>query len=106
MSDLEDTLMFQMLAINLPKPVRQFKFWEGRRFAFDFAWPEIKLAVETEGGVYTQGRHTRGRGVESDMVKYNEAAVLGWTVLRFSGDMVTDGVALQTIERMFAAVGA
>jgi len=31
----------------------------------------------------------------------NEAVILGWRVLRFTGGMVQDGTAITTIERAF-----
>lgn len=67
---------------GLPVPVSEHRFWEGRRFAFDFAWPECRLALEMEGGVHTGGRHTTGTGFETDMEKYNHAACLGWRIIR------------------------
>ena len=39
--------------------------------------------------------------VQLRMRKLNEAAILGWTVLRFSGGMVNDGTAIQCLERWF-----
>ena len=61
-------------------------------------WPDQKLAVEVEGGVWTQGRHNRGKGFMADMDKYNQAALMGWRILRFSGDHISKGTALATIE--------
>jgi very-short-patch-repair endonuclease len=46
------------------------------------AWPEAKVALEIEGGIFTGGRHTSSAGFVKDMAKYNRAAVLGWKVLR------------------------
>ena len=46
--------------LNLPAPVPEFRFHPERKWRFDFAWPEHKIAVEQEGGVWIQGRHTRG----------------------------------------------
>lgn len=100
MSKLEDSLAWQMKAVKIPAPTREYKFWPGRRFAFDFAWPERKIAVEVEGGTYVSGAHGRGKHYASDLVKYNEAAILGWTVLRFDTDMVGSGAALVAIERV------
>ena len=58
------------------------------------------LAAEVEGGVWVRGAHNRGVGFIKDCIKYNEAAVLGWFVVRFAGAMITDGVALECLERM------
>src|SRR5215472_13591861 len=68
---------------------REFKFHPSRRWKFDFAIPSKSLAIEIEGGIWSRGRHSRGAGYQSDLDKYNEAAVLGWTVLRFSVADVT-----------------
>jgi len=46
------------------------------------AWPEAKIALEIEGGVWSGGRHTSSAGFVKDMAKYNRAACLGWRVLR------------------------
>jgi len=83
-------------AVHKLKPEREYKFHSARRWRFDFAWPEYMLAVEIEGGIWTNGRHSRGAGMEADMEKYNEAGILGWTVLRFSSRMIKTGVAIET----------
>lgn len=69
-----------------------------RDWRFDFAWPELMIAVEAEGGTYTNGRHTRGTGFEEDCIKYGEAMKLGWSVYRCTGGMIKSGVAINTIE--------
>lgn len=71
---------------------------ELKDWRLDFAWPEKKLAVEVEGGVYSGGRHTRGVGFEEDAHKYNVLTLLGWRLLRFTGRAIQSGVALQSIE--------
>ena len=62
-----------------PDAEREYRFSPARRWRFDFAWPDIKLAVEIEG----RGRHQTVVGYRSDCDKYNEAVRLGWRVLRF-----------------------
>jgi len=91
-------LLMQIKAVGLPVPDREFRFHPVRRWRADFAWPDQKILVEVDGGVYVQGRHTRGRGFEEDMRKLNAAAVLGYRVLRFSTGMVKNGEALATLE--------
>lgn len=51
---------------------------------FDFAWANIKLAVEVDGGAWTHGRHTRGQGFIDDQRKRNAAILLGWRVLHYT----------------------
>ena len=36
--------------------------------------------------------------LKSDCLKYNEAAIMGWMVLRFTPDMINDGRALKYVE--------
>lgn len=101
MSQLEDSLAFQIRAVGLPAPEREYRFHDKRRWRADFAWPDAKLIVEVEGAIWTGGRHTRGAGYEKDAEKYNTAALDGWTVLRFTGNMIKSGLAIQQIQRAF-----
>jgi len=55
---------------------------------FDICFPDIKLAVECEGGTWIQGRHVRGIGFENDSIKYNAAAELGFILLRYTTTMI------------------
>lgn len=64
---------------------------------FDFAAPSRKFAVEVEGGAWTGGRHTTGTGFHADLLKYEAAQRLGWTVYRCDPAMIRSGRALQTI---------
>lgn len=66
-----------------PQPVREFRFCDGRKWRFDLAWPEQRVAVELHGGVYSQGRHTRGSGFSRDREKMRAAALDGWIVLEY-----------------------
>lgn len=67
---------------SLPAHVAEFRFHPGRRYRFDFAWPEHMIALEVEGGIWANGHHARPKGILRDIEKYNNAAVLGWRVLR------------------------
>lgn len=97
-SELEETLALQLRAARVSPPKREFAFHPTRKWRFDFAWPDIKLAVECEGGIWTNGAHTRGAHFEGDAEKYNQALLLGWRVLRFTGRVIKSGQALQVIE--------
>lgn len=98
-SDAERSMSTQIRYVGLPEPESEHRFAAPRRWRFDFAWPSRKLAVEVEGGTFSCGRHTRGTGYEADLEKYNAAALLGWTVLRFTTRMVDDGSAISVIEK-------
>jgi very-short-patch-repair endonuclease len=77
--------------------VREYRFAPPKRWRFDFAWPEKRFAVEIEGAIWSQGRHSRGSGVVGDMEKYNAAALAGWVVLRFTTEQAESGFALDTV---------
>lgn len=92
--------MLQMEAHGIRGFAIEHKFHPSRRWRFDFAFLRDGIAIEVEGGTWTKGRHTTGSGFEKDCEKYNEAALLGWRVFRFTGSMVKDGRAIKTIKEV------
>jgi len=88
-------------AYDLPEPVGEHRFHPVRKWRFDVAWPDQKVAMEVEGGAWTKGRHTRGKGFISDMEKYNTAALMGWLLLRVIPD---DLLTLKTAEMVKEAL--
>ena len=101
---LEEALSFAIGAVQLPEPVREFVPIGGRKWRVDFAWPQHKLAVEVEGGTWSGGRHTTGKGFQNDCDKYNMMTLAGWKVLRVTGKDVDSGRALLLIEAMFRLI--
>lgn len=67
---------------GLPQVVAEHRFAAPRRWRFDFAWPNEKVALEVDGGLWIRGRHARASGIVKEHEKFNEAACLGWRVLR------------------------
>lgn len=97
---LEDELLRQITAAGLPAPIREYPFCPGRRYRADFSYPEHgKVLIEVEGGIWTNGRHSRGAGLTADAEKYNAASCLGWRLIRVTGEMIRDGRALAWVER-------
>jgi hypothetical protein len=92
----------QCAAAGLPVPVPEYKFHPTRRWKFDWCLPEQRIAVECEGGSWLQGRHNRGSGFLADMEKYNEAAILGFRLLRVTPQQIANGQALTYLERLMA----
>jgi len=85
-----ELLMEQLLKDADIPFAREYKFHESRRWRFDFVLLplEKKIAIEVEGGVFNRGRHTRGQGYQNDLIKYNQAVMDGWRVLRYSTGQV------------------
>ncbi len=73
---------------KIPLPECELKFNPSRKWRFDYAYPDLKIAIEQEGGAYSGGRHTRGTGFIKDMEKYNSAAIMGWRILRYTPDQM------------------
>ena len=90
-------------ADGAPRPVPQYRFGahavggpgrglrerlEAKRlrdWRFDFAWPEFKVAVELDGGVFMGGpRGHKGIHYHGDCQKNNAAVCLGWKLLRYT----------------------
>lgn len=120
--DAADTLALQIRMAGFAPAEREYRFaaiaaggtGKGVRerlararlqdWRFDVAWPEPKVAVEVDGGGFTQGRHSRGAGMESDCAKLSTAVAMGWRVLRVTPAQVTDGRALTWIEQTLGGV--
>lgn len=83
----------------LPEPVLEHRFHGERKWRFDLAWINDKVAIEVEGGIWVRGRHSRGAGMEKDMEKYNEAQLMGWTVLRYSTGQIKKGLPIPDLKR-------
>ena len=99
-SELEEMLLLFIKSEDLPIPKREYCFAKsvGRRWRFDFAYDNLKIGIECEGGIYSGGRHVRGKGFENDCEKYDCAAMMGWTVLRFTRGMIESGEAIEMIK--------
>src|SRR5262245_58453642 len=62
---------------------REYEFFPLRRWRFDFAQPELKIAVELDGQVHKIADRFAG-----DLLKHNAAQLEGWTLLRFTPQQV------------------
>ena len=98
MSALNETLAMQLHCAKLPEPGREFRFQDNRKWRFDFAWPDEKIAAEVNGGTWIQGRHNRGSSIKAEYDKLNAAVLGGWRVLLFTAEHIKTGEALNVIE--------
>lgn len=95
-------LLWQLAAVGFAGWHAEHRFHPSRKWRLDAAHKAMKIAVEVEGGVFTNGRHTRSTGFLKDMEKYNELAIAGWRLLRVTPQQVKSGEALALIERAMA----
>lgn len=88
------TLLKYLKSLDLEGIEQEHYFYKPlRRWRFDIAIPSKMLAIEYEGGNHWGGksRHSFGTGFVNDMVKYNTASAIGWTVLRFAANHISSG---------------
>jgi hypothetical protein len=90
---------------NLPPATPEYQFCE-RKWAFDFAWrtaPDgrpLFVALEIDGGAWSGGRHTRGKGFINDLEKLNAAVVMGWRVIRSTPRQVKSGEIFPVLQEL------
>jgi hypothetical protein len=99
------TLIAQCMALGCPEPSLEWDFRADRRWRFDLAWDRWGIAAELEGGIHTQGRHTRAAGFIADAEKYNSAICMGWQVIRIPTPMITNGHGAVYIAQALAISG-
>lgn len=96
-SELEAILLNRLERAGLPAPVLQYRIVPGRQFRWDAAYVDAKVAIEVQGGVWSNGSHVRGSGVQRDCLKASMAAALGWRCLPVTREMIEDGTAVALI---------
>lgn len=116
-SEYERELLVQILLMELPRPTLQYRLaaihvglgpgvrtrleQSGLRdWRFDFAWPDLKVAVEVDGGIWSRGRHVRGSGYADGCRKKNFATSLGWSVFTFTPSMIENGEAISLLVKV------
>jgi hypothetical protein len=87
---------------RLPPPQRQWSLLKSvqeprkdgkpipRRWDFDWCWPEYKIIVEIDGGIWRPGggAHSHPIDLTRNMLKRNDAALAGFSVLAFTPEDV------------------
>jgi len=95
-----EAVLSQHLAAYKINFKQEFQFNKDRKWRADFYLVGTKILIEVEGGIWSGGRHTRGKGYLGDMEKYNSAAALGYQVYRFSTEQVKSGLAIEQILKL------
>lgn len=92
-----------LVANGLPLPGWEVRFHDERGWRLDYAWEAERVALEVDGGLYVNGGHNRGAYMEEMHQKFNEAATLGWRVLRTVPKKLTNSDTLDVIRRALKA---
>lgn len=101
--DYATPIIAYSLSKGYPVPVSEYRFAPPRKWLFDFAWVDAKIALEIEGGVWSGGRHTRPKGFLGDIEKYNAAALAGWRLIRITPEQLTAGDLFPILDTLFGA---
>jgi len=122
----QESIKHVCAANGLPKPIFEHPFapWEGgaegcghphqayvcglcgasrRRWRFDWCFPEIDLAIEIQGGVFTGGRHVHASSIMAEYEKLNNASICGWFLLLVTPKQVQTGEVFALIRRFMEA---
>lgn len=84
------------LRANRIEHTREFSL-PGRQFRWDFAFPQARLLVEVQGGIWRKGAHSSGVGVTRDCEKAAYAAMHGWRTFGVTAAQIDSGEAVQWI---------
>lgn len=104
---------------GIPQPFVECVFHPTRKWRFDFAWNgctcsgvfhegpscgmgclnNSKVALEVQGGIFIQGRHSRGAAMLNEWEKLNAAAELGWRIIYCQPKDLTTKAMADTIRR-------
>ncbi len=94
----EETFAFHC-AVHKLSPTREHVFHPDRKWRIDFAWPDLKLAVEVESSVHRIRSRFAG-----DLDKYNALNRDGWTLLRYTRKMIESGQAINEVTAVLEAL--
>ena len=89
-SELELRVLAALRRAGVPEPVVQHTVVLGGDMTarFDFAWPDLMLALEVDHAFWHAGRTESGK----DKARDRRVASLGWTTLRITDDDVNSGL--------------
>ena len=68
----------------------EWYFHPERKWRFDYACPELIIAIEVDGGIFSGGRHSGGVGQLKDFEKGNAACAMGWYVFHTTPEDMHD----------------
>ena len=90
-------------AWGLPAPEPEYKFMPSRKWRLDYGWPDAKLGLEIQGGLFVAGRHTQGEALLKEYEKLNALCCLGWRMLFVTPKDVKTGAAFALVKEALQA---
>jgi hypothetical protein len=71
-----------------PELTKEYRFHPHRRWRLDYYHAPTQTGIELHGGVWSEGRHVRGKGFLGDLDKMNAAQMQGIVVLQLGTGQV------------------
>jgi hypothetical protein len=117
MSAYDQKIVVKWFAEHGIYAVPEYRFCDERKWRFDFilapdrsyggllpttkahAADYWKLALEVQGGLFTNGRHSRGAALLKEHEKLNAAACAGWRILYTIPDNLCMPETVETIKK-------
>lgn len=105
----KETFNLFLVSQGVEIAAEEHRFHDKRRFRFDFAWPDKKVAVEIDGVHYSSAgaptRHQQAGGFIRDREKDNLAIEMGWVVLHYVpiADDFKSGRFIEQLKNVLAA---
>lgn len=97
-----DAFFVKLKLAGLPIPKHEYLFTReiGLKTLHrsDYAWPEYKVALEVEGGIWSNGGHVRGSGKTRDIAKMNLYARAEYRIIYCVPDTLCSKETIQLIK--------
>lgn len=104
--------MIQCQGLKLPPAAVQWRFANSkhpnnaaRKWRCDVLFPDYRLMVEIDGGIWVRGAHSHPTDIIRNMTKQNDAMLLGYQVLRFTPAEVKTGHAVAFTQKVLQSKG-
>lgn len=87
-ADAADAFALVLKAHGYMNFEREARLVPGRRYRWDFAHRDLRIAIEIQGATYVKGAHSTGAGIRRDAEKLNAVVLEGYRPLLFTTDML------------------
>ena len=104
-SELEQRFLenWNMLTNNEPL-LREYVFAPDRKFRLDFYHEHSRVGIEVNGGTWTVGGHSTGKGIGRDARKSLLAATYGIHVIAVTSDMLSQKEIVLTLDQIWRVI--
>ena len=104
-NDYKARFLRDLSSAGIPAPQTEHRFHPERKWRLDYAYPDLRIAIEYQGGNFSRGKggHSSVAGLMRDYEKFTEASLLGWTLILIDAASVRSGQAVEWVRRALQA---